>query len=456
MIEVLHERCAGLDVHKKSVVACCVRSKANGKKEQETRTFGTTTAQLLALRDWLGEWECSHVAMESTGEYWKPVYNILEGGFEILLVNARHIKNVPGRKTDVRDAEWIAELLRLGLLRSSFVPARPQRELRDLTRQRGNLVRERTAVLNRVQKVLEDANIKLASVASEMGGVSARAMLAAMVAGETDAAVLAGMARGRMRAKLAELEQALVGYVRDHHRFLLASHLQHIDFLEEQIKHFGQQITLRMEAFGAPTDPPADDVLLQAHGPDEEESGRLDGDAVSHEDALTGAEAIALLDTIPGIDVRLAEVIVAEVGLSMDRFPNAAHLASWAGVAPGNNESAGKRRSGRTSPGNRALCQALNQAAHAAARTKNTYLSAQYHRLAARRGNKRATVAVAHSILVIVYHMLSRREPYRELGGNYFDERKRDSVTNRLVRRLQKLGYQVALDPIPTAAKAAA
>lgn len=455
MVDVLHERCAGLDVHKKTVVACCVWSKPHGKKEQETRTFGTTTAELLALLDWLGTWECSHVAMESTGEYWRPVHNILEGQFEILLVNARHIKNVPGRKTDVGDAEWIAELLRHGLLRSSFVPPRPQREMRDLTRQRSTLVRERTAVLNRVQKVLEDANIKLASVASEVSGVSVRSMLAAIVDGETDAAALAELARGRMRAKRPELERALAGRVRNHHRFLLASHLRHLEFLEEQIGHFSQEIALRMEAFGGPTDPPTNEPSVSSAGPGEQEAPSPEVEA-SGVGPMTGARAIALLDTIPGIDRRLAEVIVAEVGIDMKRFPNASHLASWAGVAPGNNESGGKRRSGRTSPGNSALCQALNQAAHAAARTKNTYLSAQYHRLAARRGAKRAIVAVAHSILVIAYHMLSRQEPYRELGGNYFDERKRESVTNRLVRRLEKLGYHVALDSKPAMAKMAA
>lgn len=454
MVDVLYERCAGLDVHKKTVVACCVHSQPNGRKEQETRTFGTTTGELLALLDWLGTWECTHVAMESTGEYWKPVYNILEGQVEILLVNARHLRNVPGRKTDVHDAAWIAELLRHGLLRSSFVPPRPQRQLRDLTRQRSTLVRERTAVLNRVQKVLEEANIKLASVASEVSGASARAMLEAMVAGETDARVLAELARGRLRAKRAELEQALVGQVNNHHRFLLDSHLRHIDFLDGQIERFSQEIATRMEVFSPPPDltdePPAapadaGETLSQPPGADS-----------SAQTLLTGAQAVRLLDTIPGIDRRLAEVIVAEMGVNMQRFPNADHLASWAGVAPGNNESAGKRRSGKTSPGNSALCQALNQAAHAASRTKNTYLSAQYHRLAARRGNKRAIVAVAHSILIIIYHMLSRQERYRELGGNYFDERKRESITNRLIRRLEKLGYHVSLDPKPAMAQTAA
>ncbi|MBM4429685.1 MAG: IS110 family transposase [Chloroflexi bacterium] len=451
MVDVLYERCAGLDVHKKTVVACCVHSQPNGRKEQETRTLGTRTGELLALLDWLGTWECTHVAMESTGEYWKAVYNILEGQVEILLVNARHLRNVPGRKTDVHDAAWIAELLRHGLLRGSFVPPRPQRELRGLTRQRSAVVRERSAVLNRVQKVLEEANIKLASVASEVSGASARAMLEAMVAGETEARVLAELARGRLRAKRGELEQALVGRVSDHHRFLLDSHLQHIDFLDGQIERFSQQIAKRMEVFSPPPDLPTEEPPAAPAEGGETLCPSPGADSAGPT-LLTGAQAVALLDTIPGIDCRLAEVIVAEVGVDMQRFPNADHLASWAGVAPGNNESAGKRRSGKTSPGNSALCQALNQAAHAAARTKNTYLSAQYHRLAARRGNKRAIVAVAHSILIIIYHMLSRQERYRELGGNYFDERKRESVTNRLIRRLEKLGYHVSLDPKPAMA----
>jgi transposase len=444
-MEVIHERCAGLDVNKKTVVVCQMHTRPHGRKEQETRTFGTTTVELLAMLDWLTEWGCSHVAMESTGEYWKPVYNILEGHVEVLLVNAQHIKAVPGRKTDVGDAEWIADLLRHGLLRSSFVPPRAQRELRDLTRQRSNLVRERASVINRLQKVLEAANVKLASVASHMTGVSARAMLEAMISGESDPTALAELAKGRMRGKRAELERALVGTTGAHHRFLLATHLEHIDFLDEQIERYSAQIATHLDRLtseanlnsGAPPSPSA------APGDQASATPQPDGGA-SH--PLTGVQAVALLDTIPGIGPWQAEVILAEIGLDMTRFATAAHLASWAGVAPGNNESAGKRRSGKTRHGNPALCKTLVQAAHAAARTKNTYLAAQYHRLAARRGAKRAAVAVAHSILVIAYHLLTRREPYHDMGGNYFDERKRDSVTHRLVRRLEKLGHHVTLD----------
>jgi transposase len=442
-MEVIYERCAGLDVHKRTVVACRMHSQGQGRKAQETRSFGTTTAELLGLLDWLNEWECTHVAMESTGEYWKPVYNILEGHVQILVVNARDIKAVPGRKTDVGDAEWIADLLRHGLLRASFVPPRPQRELRDLTRQRSNLVRERSAVLNRLQKVLEGANIKLASV-TKAGGVSVRGMVQAMAEGESDAAVLAEMARGRLRSKRGELEQALTGRIGAHHRFLLDSHLRHIDFLDEQIERFSQEIAANMDQLDVVGEPPA--------GPSSATSGESltpRPEAGNHQTALTAARALALLDTIPGIDRWQAEVILAEIGLDMTRFESAACLAAWAGVAPGNNESAGKRRSGKTRPGSPTLRRTLTLVAHAAARSKNSYLAAQYHRLAARRGAKRAIFAVAHSILVIIYHLLTRQEPYRDLGGNYFDERKRESVTNRLVRRLEKLGYQVALDSKP-------
>ncbi len=434
-MEVIYPRCAGLDVHKKVVVACRIHTHADGQKVTETQTFGTTTGELLRLLDWIQEWECSHVAMESTGEYWKPAYNLLEGQVEILLVNARHVKNVPGRKTDVKDAEWIADLLRHGLLKGSFVPPQAQRELRDLTRQRSNLVRERAAVVNRLQKVLEDANIKLAAVATDVMGVSARAMLEAIVEGQADPAVLAELACGRMRNKREALEQALNGRVREHHRFLIASHLTHVDFLDEQIAQFTQRIAEHIEKMSAPSATATEDTP-----PLPAPSDQL------RDEPLTFSQAVELLDTIPGVNRRLAEIIVAEIGTDMSRFPSAKHLASWAGVAPGNNESAGRQRSGKTPPGNGSLRKGLVQAAHAAAHTKNTYLAAQYQRLATRRGKKRAIVAVAHSILVIVYHVLLRHEPYRELGGNYFDERKRESVVNRLVRRLEKLGYRVALE----------
>lgn len=451
-MEVLYELCAGLDVHKKTVVACRVHSQARGRKAQETRSFGTTTVQLLEMLDWLTEWGCTHVAMESTGEYWKPVYNILEGQVEILLVNARDIKAVPGRKTDIADSEWIAELLRHGLLRASFVPPRPQRDLRDLTRQRSNLVRERSSVVNRLQKVLEGANIKLASV-TKASGVSAREIVQAMVQGESDPAMLAELAQGRLRSKRAELAAALTGQMREHHRFLLNSHLQHIDFLNEQIERFSEEIAARMSQLEVGSDRPAK-PRLGASAP-QQDSPSPQAEGSNGLPKLSAERAVALLDTIPGIDRWQAEVILAEIGLDMSRFESAACLAAWSGLAPGNNESAGKRHSGRTRPGSPTLRRTMALVAHAAARGKNTYLAAQYHRLAARRGAKRAIVAVAHSIIVIIYHLLTRQEPYSELGGNYFDERKRDSVANRLVRRLEKLGYQVALDSTPTGASTA-
>lgn len=437
-MNIVFPHCAGLDVHKKSIMACQIHSKLNGRKEHLIREFGTTTQDLLRLLDWLLESECTHVAMESTGEFWKPVYNILEGSLEILLVNARHIKAVPGRKTDVKDAEWIADLLRHGLLKASFVPPRPQRMLRDLTRQRTNLVRDRVSIVNRIQKVLEDANLKLSSVVADITCISARAMLDAIVAGETDPALMAQFARGRMRQKLPELEQALIGRVYEHHRFMLAQHLTYLDFLDQQIATFDQRILDHLAHF--PTVPDLSHDTLPPTSPEL----RLP--------PLSAEQAITLLDTIPGVDHRTAEVIIAEIGIDMSRFPSANHLASWAGVAPGNNQSAGKQRSGKTPPGNHTLRTALTQAAHAAARTRRSYLSAQYHRLAARRGKKRAIIAVAHSILVAIYHMLSRQEPYHDLGDHFFDERKRETVVNRLVRRLQKMGYEVALESVPAPA----
>lgn len=441
-MDVLYKRCAGLDIHKKTVVACRLETLADGHKVQEVQTFGTMTADLLRLLDWLQSWACTHAAMESTGDYWRPVYNLLEGHLEVLLVNAQHVKQVPGRKTDVGDAEWLADLLRHGLLRGSFVPPRPQRELRDLVRQRSNLVAERADVVNRLQKVLEDANIKLGSVVSNVSGVSARAMLEALVAGERDVSALADLAYGAMRKKRAELERALTGRLRPHHGFLVTQHLIHLDFLDEQIALFSAEIAQRMEP--PPAEPP-----VEAPPP----SG---SQALAPSQMLSYSAALALLDTIPGVNRRVAEVILVEIGTDMTRFATPRHLAAWAGLAPGNYRSAGKRLSGRILPGNRSLRQALVQAAHAAARKANCYLAAQYHRLAARRGKKRAIVAVAHSIVVIVHHLLTRHESYRELGGNYFDERKREAVVNRLVHRLEKLGYQVALEQEPRPASVAA
>jgi transposase len=370
------------------------------------------TSDLLALSDWLSGHGCTHVAMESTGEYWKPVFNLLEGDFEVLLVNPQHVKAVPGRKTDVKDAEWLAELLRHGLLRASFIPPVAQRELRDLTRYRRTFIRERATLANRLQKVLEGANIKLASVATDVLGVSGRAMIKSLIEGGLDPEGMAQLAKGRLRDKKETLARALEGRVRPHHRFVMAELLRQIEGLDEAINRFDEQIREMCRPF---------------------------------------EEAVALLDTIPGVGRQSAEMIVAEIGVDMSRFPSASHLASWAGVAPGNHESAGKRYSGRTRKGNRTLGTVLTQVAHAAARTKGTYLSSQYKRLAARRGSKKAIMAVAHSILVMAYHMILHKKPYREAGADYFDRLKPQVIARRLVRRLQALGYSIEL-PLQAAA----
>jgi transposase len=382
----------------------------------------------LELVDWLLEWECSHVAMESTGDYWKPIYNLLEGSFEVLLVNAKHVKHVPGRKTDVCDAQWLAELLQHGLLKASFIPPAPQRDLRDLTRYRTKQIQERTREMNRVQKLLECANIKLSSVATNIFGVSGRAMLEAIIEGHADPETMAQLAKGRLRNKLPELEKALTGLVRDHHRFLLARQLAHIDFLDEHIAEVSAEIERRIHEMSQSQEPSSCDTEL-----DKPPSPTFD-------------QAVELLDTIPGVDKRTAELIVAELGTDMSRFPTSKHAASWAGLSPGNNESAGKRYSGRTRKGNSPLRSGLIQAAWAVSHTKNNYLSAQYRRLAGRRGKKRAIVAIAHSILVMSYHILRSQQPYKELGANYFDERKKESILHGLVKRISKLGYEVSLE----------
>lgn len=408
-MQVVYENCAGLDVHKKTVVACVITPKSKGGWEKEIRTFSTMTKDLLNLSDWLTSKGCTQVAMESTGEYWRPVFNILEGSLEVMLVNARHIKAVPGRKTDIKDSQWIAELLQHGLLRPSFIPPVQQRDLRDLTRHRSNLVRERVNLVNRVQKVLEGANIKLGCVASDVLGVSGRAMLEAIVAGNSSPEVIANLAQGTLRQKQDLLVEALEGRVRPHHQFILAQLLGLIDGIDETIAQFDREIEEYCRPF---------------------------------------VKAVELVDTIPGVARRTAEVIVSEIGTDMSRFPSAEHLAAWAGLAPGNYESGGKTLSTSTRKGNRVLRAILVQAAHALARTK-TYLAAQYRRLSARRGKKRAAVAVAHSILVIAYHLISRLEPYRDLGADYFDQQRPESVKKRLVKRLEKLGYQVTFEPVP-------
>jgi transposase len=411
-MDTLFPRCAGIDVHKNNVVVAVRCCDGPGKVREQVRTFSTMTRDLLALSDWLAECGVTHVAMESTGVYWKPVFNILEGGVSVILVNAEHIKQVPGRKTDVKDCQWIAQLLQHGLLKASFVPPAPIRELRDLTRQRAQLVAEKAAAANRIQKVLEDANIKLAGVATDVLGASGRDMLEALIAGETDPEKLADLARQRLREKIPALRLALQGRVTEHHRFLLRMHLDHITHLEELIG----RLSMRVEEVMAPF-----------------------------------AEASARLQTIPGIGERAAEIIVAEVGTNMEQFPSAGHLASWAGMCPGNNESAGKRRTGRTRKGDRWLRTALVQAAWAASHTKGTYLAAQYRRLAKRRGRKKALIALGHTLLVIVYHVLKRGTTYEELGADFLDRLEPERLTRQLVKRLEALGHKVTLEQCPAA-----
>jgi len=413
-MEILYPRCAGFDVHKQTVVVCVRCQGSSGPPQQETRTFGTMTVQILGLADWLTERGVTHVAMESTGVYWKPIWNLLEGQLELLLVNAQHIKQVPGRKTDVKDAEWIAQLLQHGLLRNSFVPDTPQRELRELTRQRRQLIQTRASVVNRVQKVLEDANIKLASVATDVLGVSGRAMLEALVAGQQDPEQLADLAQRKLRAKIPQLRLALHGRVTEHHRFLLRLLLDELTHLEELIG----RVTGRIE-----------EVLPAPF-----------------------VEAVQRLASIRGINEPAAQNILAEIGTDMEQFPTEGHLASWTGMCPGNHESAGKRRSGKTTKGNRWLRATLVQVAWAASHTKDTYLAAQYRRLAARRGKKRALVALGHTILGIIYHVLKDKTTYRELGPDYFDHLDEARLTRTLVRRLERLGHQVTLKPLEPAA----
>jgi transposase len=444
MLPILYRRVAGLDVHKKTVVATRMQVTDEDRAQWETRTFGTTTPDLLQLHDWLLEWQVTHAAMESTGDYWKPVYNVLEDTFELLVVNAKHVKHVPGRKTDVKDSEWLAELMMHGLLKASFIPSRPQRALRDMTRYRTTLVQERTRLVNRVQKLLEGANIKLSSVATDIMGVSARAMLAEIAAGQANARFLAELARGRLRAKIPQLEKALTGIVLPHHRFLLAKQLVHIDFLDEQIEEISAEIGRQLKVMSRPPD---------RSGPDSGQGPEEDSIAGEGEPPLSWLEAVALLDTIPGVDRRTAEKMLAEMGLDMSRFPTAGHLAAWAGLAPGNHQSGGKRYSGRTTKGNKALTTTMVVAAWTAVRTKDTFLKARYHRLAARRGKKRAIVAVAHSMLVSAWHMLTYQQPYRELGGDYFDQRKKEAKVGYLIRRLEKLtGGSVNIQITPVAA----
>src|SRR6266568_4551061 len=381
LMNSVYERCAGIDVHKRNVVVCAITPDQQGQRRKEQATFSTMMPDLLRMRQWFQRLGVTHVAMESTGSFWKPIFNVLEGQMEVLVVNAQHLKAVPGRKTDLKDAEWIADLLQHGLLRSSFVPPAFQRELRELTRYRTSVVEERSRTINRLQKILEDTNLKLSAVATDLMGLSAREMLAALLAGETNPTVLAEFARGKMRAKRDLLVQALQGQFKPHHRLLIGEQVAHIDALDEEIERLSTDIAQRLRPYEA---------------------------------------QLKRLETIPGIKRRLAEVILAEIGPDMRRFPSARHLARLRGDVPW---QPGKRRE-----------------------------TAQCHRLVLRRGGKKATIAVGHTLLVIVYHVLADEKAYQELGGNYFDNYDRQAVQKRLVHRLEKLGYEVTLTPTsPTA-----
>ncbi|MBM2803765.1 MAG: family transposase [Deltaproteobacteria bacterium] len=413
-MQVLYARVCGLDVHKKVVVACVRILDGKGVVHKTLRRFGTMTADLLELRQWLAEAQVTHVAMESTGVYWQPVFNLLEGHFEAWLVNAQHIKKVPGRKTDMKDAEWIAQLLQCGLLRPSLVPERKQRELRDLTRQRTKLVQQRNAVNNRIQKVLESANIKLGSVASDVLGVSGRSMIEALISGEKEATVLAELAQRQLRGKIPQLQRALTGDVSEHHRFLLRELLDHYDFLEQKITRMSERLR---EVAPSPF-----------------------------------RAAVEQLDPIPGVAERGAEALLAETGTDMSRFPTHKHFASWAGRCPGNHESAGKHHSGKTPAANRNLDAVLTEIAHAAVRKKGSYFQAQYHRVAAHRGKKRAIGAVKHSLLITIYVMLRDNKPYRDLGADHFSRLNPQQHIRYHVRKLQELGQKVEVSPMPVAA----
>lgn len=401
-MEVIFSRCCGLDIHKRTVMACAVTPQG-----RETRTFGTMTKDLLELKQWLLGLGVTHVAMESTGVYWKPIYNILEDSFTLLVVNARHLKAVPGRKTDVKDAEWIADLLRHGLLRGSYVPDRPHREVKEVVRYRRTLIREQSRIISRIQKILEGANIKLSSVASDVIGVSGRMILQAMINGIEDPKELAAMAKGKLRKKAQDLEDALQGQVGCHQRRLLESELDHLDFLDQKIAKLDEDIAQRLR--------PYEHILEQ-------------------------------MDTIHGIGQRAAEEILVEIGPDVvSRFPNAHHLASWAKMCPGNNESAGKHKSGKTGHGNPWLRSILVEVAWAAIRVRDSYFSGFYHRLASRRGKKRAIVAVAHSILVTIYSMLKNNTVYQDLGARFHDLLNPQRVIRRAVTRIECLGYKVTL-----------
>jgi transposase len=407
-MQVMYPRCAGLDVHCKTVSVCVSVCEAPARKRQQVRMFSTFTHDLLEMAEWLKEQGVTHVAMEATGVYWRPVWAVLEDQFEQMLVNPQHMKAVPGRKTDTKDCEWIADLLQHGLLKGSFVPPTPIQDLRDLTRYRAQLRQSQGRAANRIQKLMEQANLKLSSVATNALGVSGRRMLKAIIGGEVDPEQLARLARGTLKNKIAELMQALEGRVREHHRFLLSRFLREWEWYEEEITALDQRIERQIDPF---------------------------------ESALT------LWQTMPGVSRVTACTLVAEIGVRMEQFPSAQHLASWAALCPGNHESAGKRKSGKTREGNKWLRRSLCQAAWCATRKKDCYLASQFRRLAGRRGLKRAILAVAHTMLVIGYHMLKTNQGYRELGANYLDRIHKESLQRYHVRRLQNLGFAVTLEP---------
>jgi transposase len=410
-VETIFERVGALDVHKAQVTACVRVPDDSGCREPQVAEFSTTVAGLMALRDWLAAFRVTHVAMEATGVYWQPVWHILEDDFELTLCNARHVKQVPGRKTDVSDAQWLCQLMEAGLLRGSFVPPKPQRQLRTLTRYRKTQIAERQREANRLHKALEDTGIKLDCVATDILGASGRAMLDALVNGTTDPMILAELAQGRLRVKIPALKEALQGRFEAHHALVIGAILQHLDFLDEQINRLSEAI--------------------------EEQLGPFAG-------------GVALASTLTGVAKRTAEVMIAEIGVDMTVFPTAGHLASWAGQCPGNDRSAGKRRSGRTRKGSKWLGIALEEAALAATRVKGSYLQAQYQRLRPRIGHGRALGAVKHSILIAYWHMFSTGETYRELGGDYFQHLNPERATRRLVAKLQELGHAVTLEPAAT------
>jgi transposase len=407
-VETMVERAAALDVHKAQVTACVRVPAGGGQRTEEVAEFQTTVPALLALRDWLKAHRVTQVAMEATGVYWKPVWAILEEEFDCLLCNARHVKQVPGRKTDVSDAAWLCQLLEAGLLQRSFVPPKPIRELRNLTRYRKALVGERQREATRLHKILEDTGIKLDCVATDILGVSGRAMLEALVEGTTDPVVLSELARGKLRKKIPALRQALVGRFQAQHGLIVSTMLAHLDFLDQQVELLSEAIEEQLAPFAA---------------------------------------AVELLCSIPGVQRRTAETLIAEIGTDMSRFPSARHLASWAGQCPGNDRSAGRSRSGRSRHGSKWLDAALTEAASAAGtRAKNVYLAAQYQRLRPRRGHGRALGAVKHSILVACWHMLATGELYREPGADYYTHRDPERATRRLVAQLERLGHKVTLE----------